>query len=287
MSGYVKLKVSRSDKALRLADFLAARLGLTKRAAKAILDERRALVNRRAVWMAKHELKAGDEVEVPRPANSSKANAPAKVEKLHIRVLLETPDYIICDKPAGMLTNAGGAKCLEERMREQTGITTLKAVHRLDRDTSGCLILAKTRQAYEGAVEIFKTHRVRKTYAAIVAGGFPYRHQTIEQPLDGRRACTNITLQRSTPGASLLRVSIETGRTNQIRRHLAQVRFPVVGDRLFGLKNARDVRLMTPSRQMLHATDIEFPNPMVSGETIKVHSPLPADFRSTLRLFGL
>ena len=80
---------------------------------------------------------------------------------------------------------------------------------------------------------------------------------------------------------------IETGRTNQIRRHLSSIRYPVLGDRTFGLKSARDPRLMAVPRQMLHAASLTLPDPMVKGAEIKAHSPLPADFRSTLKLFGM
>ena len=90
------------------------------------------------------------------------------------------------------------------------------------------------------------------------------------------------------PDASFLKVRIETGRTNQIRRHLASIRFPILGDRTFGLKTARDPRLMTVNRQMLHAAEIELPDPMRNQkEPFKAHSPLPADFRQCLRTFGI
>ena len=88
-------------------------------------------------------------------------------------------------------------------------------------------------------------------------------------------------------GACFLRVRIETGRTNQIRRHLASVRCPVVGDRVFGLKRARDPRLMQVPRQMLHASTLSLPNPLDPHAEISVHSLLPADFRAALGLFGM
>jgi 23S rRNA pseudouridine1911/1915/1917 synthase len=87
--------------------------------------------------------------------------------------------------------------------------------------------------------------------------------------------------------ASFLRVRIETGRTNQIRRHLAGVRAPILGDRVFGLKAARDPRLMRVPRQMLHASTLMLPDPLKPRDEIRVHAPLPADFRATLRLFGM
>lgn len=287
------LVVNRPDAGKPLQDFLAARLGLSRRAAKAVIDGRSVWVNRKCVWIAHHALKTGDAVELPkvvvaaarRQAGSAKTEI-APVERKHVRVLVETDDYIVADKPSGLLVN-DDPKSVEMILREQLREPNLQAVHRLDRDTTGCLLFAKTYAAYAAAVEVFKTRSVSKTYAAIVAGEFPYAHQKIDTPLDDQPAISIVTREAKGTDASFLRVRIETGRTNQIRRHLAGVRYPIVGDRTFGLKSARDPRLMTVPRQMLHATALSLPNPMKKGEEIKAHSPLPADFRSALKLFGM
>ena len=287
------LTVNRPNAGKSLQDFLAARLGLSRRAAKAVIDGRSVWVNRRCVWIAHHPLKTGDAVEIPRSvvaaarrqAGSAQA-AVAPEERRHVRVLVETPDYIVADKPAGLLAN-DDPKSVEAILRTQLKEPNLQAVHRLDRDTTGCLLFAKTFAAYQAAVEVFKTRRIAKTYAAIVVGSFPYAHQKIDAPLDDQPAVSLVTREAAGPDASFLRVRIETGRTNQIRRHLASVRHPVIGDRVFGLKNARDPRLMQVPRQMLHASTLTLPNPLDLRAEIKTHAPLPADFRATLRLFGM
>jgi len=292
------LTVGRPDSGKSLLDYLATRLGLSRRAAKAIIDGRSVWVNRRCVWIAHHALKTGDLVEVPKGINGSKGlkgfNGSKGLKgpkdsngaKSHIRVLIELKDFVVADKPAGLLSN-GGPGSVEAILREQLGEPNLQAVHRLDRDTSGCLLFARSYAAYLAAVEVFKTHRVRKEYRAIVVGKFPYVHQRIDAPLDGQPAVSHVLREVAGPDASFLKVRIDTGRTNQIRRHLASVRFPIVGDRTFGLKHARDPRLMAVPRQMLHAAALELPDPVVKGGTIKAHSPLPADFRATLKLFGM
>jgi 23S rRNA pseudouridine1911/1915/1917 synthase len=289
------LTVGRPDSGKSLLDYLATRLGLSRRAAKAIIDGRSVWVNRRCVWIAHHALKTGDLVEVPKGINGLKGFNGVKGSngvkgpnetKAHIRVLVELKDFVVADKPAGLLSN-GGAGSVEAILREQLGEPNLQAVHRLDRDTSGCLLFARSYAAYLAAVEVFKTHRVRKEYRAIVVGKFPYVHQRIDAPLDGQPAVSHVLREVAGPDASFLKVRIDTGRTNQIRRHLASVRFPIVGDRTFGLKHARDPRLMAVPRQMLHAAALELPDPVVKGGTIKAHSPLPADFRATLKLFGM
>ena len=292
-----RLLVGKPENGKTLQDFLAARVGLSRRAAKAIIDGRSVWVNRKCVWIAHHALHTGDTVEVPRAVVSAAKRqpgsdrskkggdgsplaqglSPARPQGLsparHIRVLVETPDYVVADKPSGVLS-CGDPKSVEMLLRLQMHIPTLEAVHRLDRDTTGCLLLAKT-------------HKVSKVYHAIVAGPFKFAHRIVDTPLDGQPALSRIAREAMSADASFLRVSIETGRTNQIRRHLSSIRFPIIGDRVFGLKNARDPRLMRVPRQMLHASTLTLPNPLAPREKISVHSPLPADFRQTLRLFGM
>lgn len=264
---------------LSLQDFIAAKLKLSRRGAKEIIDARRVWVNRKCVWMARYQLKCGDSVEM----SSALAKTPVK---FHARVLWSNDDYLVCDKPAGLLS-CEDPKSVEALLRVQENIPTLKAVHRLDRDTTGCLLFAKNHAAFLAAVEMFKTHKVEKTYHAISAGKFTHPHLIIDAPLDNQPARTRVTREAAGDDASFLRLRIDTGRTNQIRRHLSSVRSPIVGDRVFGLKSARDPRLMHVPRQMLHASTLSLPDPMSPHSKINVHSPLPADFRAALKLFGM
>ena len=298
-AGIASFTVQKADPKF-LQDFLALKFALTRRSAKAVIDGRSVWVNRRCVWIARYAIKTGDVVEVPqgvaraaqrqaKPGPDGRRPAPdgrQEPARRHIRVLWQDENYLVCDKPSGVVS-CGDPKSAESLLREQEGVPTLEAVHRLDRDTTGCLLFAKNHAALEAAIETFKTHRVSKVYHAIVAGRFPYAHQTINAPLDGQDARTDVAREAVSADATFLRLRIETGRTNQIRRHLASVRFPVVGDRVFGLKNARDPRLMQVPRQMLHASTLTLEDPMSRKGQIRAHSPLPADFRSALRLFGM
>ena len=295
-----RLIVGKPENGRTLQDLIVARCVLSRRAAKAIIDGRNVWVNRKCVWMAHHGLHTGDVVEVPRAVVSAAKRQPGSDRSAsarqgqddrqparHIRVLVDTPDYVVADKPSGVLS-CGDPKSVEMLLRLQLRIPTLEAVHRLDRDTTGCLLLAKTHTAFMAAVEVFKTHSVKKVYYAIVAGRFPHAHETVNAPLDGKPAVSHITREAAAADASFLKVRIETGRTNQIRRHLSSIRFPIVGDRTFGLKKARDPRLMAVPRQMLHAAGLEVPDPMRSvKDSIRAHSPLPADFRQCLKTFGM
>ena len=300
-AGIASLAVNKADPKI-LQDFLALKYALSRRTAKAMIDGRSVWVNRTCVWIARFALKTGDVVEVPaavvkgavrqsaqttagsRAANrDSRAATPAR---RHIRVLWQDAHYLVCDKPAGVLS-CDDPKSAESILREQEKAPTLEAVHRLDRDTTGCLLFAKNHAALAAAINVFKTHGVTKIYHAVAAGPLKLARLVIDAPLDGDKAVSRVTREAASADASFLRVRIETGRTNQIRRHLASVRHPIVGDRVFGLKNARDPRLMKVARQMLHASTLELPHPLVPKAAIKVHAPLPADFRATLKLFGM
>ena len=299
-AGITSLAVNKPDPKV-LQDFLSLKFALSRRTAKAMIDGRSVWVNRKCVWIARFALKTGDVVEVPEQVvkgamrqsapNDSSSPAPGRASarapvRRHVRVLWQDESYLVCDKPTGLLS-CDDPKSVEAILREQEKIPTLEAVHRLDRDTTGCLMFAKNHAALAAAVELFKTHKVSKVYHAVVAGSFKFAHQLVDTPLDGQAAVSKVTREAAGADASFLRVRIETGRTNQIRRHLASIRYPIVGDRVFGLKNARDPRLIRVPRQMLHASTLTLPNPLDLHAEIKVHSPLPADFRACLKLFGM
>ena len=293
-AGITSFAVGR-DEPKALQDFLCAKFPVSRRTSKAVIDGRNVWVNGKCIWIARFALKTGDKVSLPsavvkgalRQSGAGAADGRvATPQKRHVRVLWADDNYLVCDKPAGLL--ACGADASAERiLREQENLPNLVAVHRLDRDTTGCLMFAKNHAAYLAAVEVFKTRNVKKVYHAIAVGKLEYAHMTVNAELDGKDALTRIARETACDDASFLRIRIETGRTNQIRRHLASIRHPVVGDRVFGLKSARDVRLMRVPRQMLHASGLSMPNPLDPHREINVHSPLPADFRATLRLFGL
>ena len=301
-AGISALTVGKPDPKV-LQDFLALKFALSRRTAKAMIDGRSVWVNRKCVWIARFALRTGDLVEIPSQvvkgavkqsnrascsvlrADGGDARHEARGTR-HVRVIWQNDNYLICDKPAG-LVSCDDPKSVETILREQEKVPTLEAVHRLDRDTTGCLLFAKNHAALVAAVEVFKTHKVSKVYHAISAGSFKFAHQIVDTPLDGQPAVSKVTREAVSADASFLRIRIETGRTNQIRRHLASIRYPIIGDRVFGLKNVRDPRLMQVPRQMLHASTLSLPDPENPHVQINVHSPLPADFREALRLFDM
>jgi 23S rRNA pseudouridine1911/1915/1917 synthase len=277
--------VTRDEEGISLQDFLSARLKTTKRAAKAMIDARVVWVNRKVVWIARHTLKPGDKVAFVVQHSTGARQNKTLDKRPHIRVLWQDDWYLAVDKPAGVLTQ--GKDSAEDILRVQEHNPDIQAVHRLDRETSGIILFAKNAEALEAAIAMFKTRRVIKYYAAIAMGGVERLNSTLTETLDGERAVTHMKRMKSNAEASFLSLRIETGRTHQIRRHLAGIRHPIIGDRQYGMKHSDDPRIQSVTRQMLHSTELELPHPMIMGTHIKAHAPLPADFRAALKLFGL
>ena len=273
----IRITVRPDESRTSLLDFLALRLHISKKRAKNLLNARNVFVNRKRVWMARHSLTQNDTVEIPETSDFTTATGP-------FTILFEDDDYLVVNKKPGILSN--GIDSIETRLRVQTGMPSLVIAHRLDKDTSGCLLLAKNTAAYEYAVSLFRRHRVTKTYHVITAGRVQSKTQTIMTPLEGRRAVTRVITLDSNRDASHLLVRIETGRTHQIRKHLAIAHHPVMGDRYYGTRFKARRKSMTVGRQMLHASKLEFKH-QATGRKILGKAPLPHDFRKCLQLYRL
>jgi len=269
--------VAKQEIGSTLIDFLAFKLRISKKAAKVIINSRSVFVNEKRVWMAKHNLKVRDVVEIAHSAS----NAPTPK---HIKHIYEDNHIIIADKKPSMVSN--GPDSLESFLRVQTYNPNLEAVHRLDKDTSGCLIFAKSHEDFEQMVEVFRNNGITKVYHAIVWGKITKKEFTIDQHLDEKKAVTKVRVLDSNDSATHIQIRIDTGRTHQIRKHLNLMGHDLVGDRYYGNKSRFDPRLLKVGRQMLHASGIEFINPFL-GKSTRGKAPLPSDFRSTLRLFNL
>jgi 23S rRNA pseudouridine1911/1915/1917 synthase len=164
-------------------------------------------------------------------------------------------------------------------------------VHRLDRDTSGLLVVARSQEAHRGLQAALASRKIEREYLALVEGRPPARSGTIEAPIgrdprvrtrmavggaSAREARTHFTLEQALSDTSLLRLRLETGRTHQIRVHLQAIGHPVAGDPEYGTPG-----LLGLERQFLHATRLAFEHP-ITGERVEVHSPLPEDLEQAL-----
>jgi 23S rRNA pseudouridine1911/1915/1917 synthase len=259
-----------------LQDFLAGRLALSRNRAKQMLDARNVFVNGRRVWMARHVLRRGDVVETVIGQLDERRVAPA--------ILYQDEHVLVVNKPPGRL--AAGADSLEEELRGLLGLPSLAAAHRLDRDTSGCFLLAKSRAALDAVVGVFQDQRVLKVYHALALGHMPRGEQTITKAIENQKAVTHLRVLDSNRIATHLAVKIETGRTHQIRKHLLTIGHPVLGERAYGTNAPVPPEARSVARQMLHARRLEFQSPL-SSVRIRCEAPLPADFMACLRRLGL
>lgn len=310
-----ELTVTEDEDGCRLDIFLARQYAgqWSRSLFKRMIRESRVLVNGRAIKPG-HEVRRGDAVTVRFPGKeieSSLTPLPMKLE-----VLFEDEDILVVNKAPGVVVHPGAgheeatlvhgllAHC--SRLASQGSPQRPGIVHRLDKDTSGALVVAKTESAYLDLIEQFKEHRVRKEYLALVYGRLPTSSGEIRTLMDrhaedrkkmavvqgrGREAVSRWQLERDWKEISLLRVDIETGRTHQIRVHLSHLQHPVVGDSTYGggARRARSVRskslqdlLVKVERQMLHARRLSFRHPGTSVE-LSIEAPLPADFSDLLR----
>ena len=286
-SGY-RVEVPSDAAGLRLDRFLVGLPGVGSRAAaERLLAEGAVLVDGAAARKSAR-LSGGEVVELPEVEEAG----PLEPEDVGLRIAYEDEHLLVVDKPAGVVVHPSpghgtgtlvhgvlehGAAGGEE---ERPGI-----VHRLDRDTSGLLVVARSPEAHARLKGLVQEHQLEREYLALVRGRPRSRAGRIEAPIGrDRRDPTRQSLETDRPRAAvthfelveligdhaLLRVRLETGRTHQIRVHLAAVGLPVVGDSVYG---APDPGL---GRQFLHATRLGFTHPFTS-ERVEVESPLPAD----------
>lgn len=260
-----------------LLEVLASRLKCSKKQAKALLNGKQVLVNDKRIWMARHAVSTRDKIEIIH----SEAGTTKKIE-----VLKKAGDILVVNKPAGLVTN-DSAKSLEVRLQRELRNPEICAVHRLDRETSGCVIFAKNAEAKASMIPVFKEQKVVKIYRAIVNGRVSDKLETITRDIDGESATTMVNVLDRTKLASYLELRIKTGRTHQIRKHLAMVRHPVLGDKGYaGSKGLADI-LRTLPRQMLHAYKLMLPLPEDSTTMLRVTAPVPIDFKETLKALKL
>lgn len=288
-----ELEVDAAAAGTRLDVFLAEHAG-SRAAAQKLIDAGRVTVDGR-VQLKRHALTAGARIAV---AFEAPAAATAAVPAAPYAVAYRDDDVLVIDKPAGVVVHPGNAR---------TGGTLVQAlgdlaaggddperpgiVHRLDRDTSGLLVVARNERAHAGLKRQIASREVLREYLALVEGRPAARAGTIDAPLgrdrrvrtrmstdsdDPREAVTHFEIERGLPDCTLLRVRLQTGRTHQIRAHLLAIGHRVLGDPEYGVPEALGLQ-----RQFLHAARLAFDHP-VSGERIDISSPLPADLAGAL-----
>ena len=304
-----RLVVDEAGEGQRLDNFLIRLLkGVPKTHVYRVIRSGEVRVNKGRAG-ADTRLALGDEVRVPPVrVSASSADKPANAAVAPARefpILFEDEQLLALDKPAGVAVHGGSGVSfgvIEQMRRARPQAKFLELVHRIDRETSGILLLAKRRSALVALQEQFRSRDIGKTYAALVCGAWPASLKVIDVALhktldargerhvlavpnehpDGRRAISLVRIVSAFDAFTLLDVTIKTGRTHQIRVHLAQAGQPIVGDPKYGdfalnKQWARGEGLagLRFDRMFLHARLLAFDHP-ASGERITLQAPLPA-----------
>ncbi len=297
-----QLIVEKAETGMRLDQWLVKRKVFTSRqAAKGALDAGLVRVGGRRVVIAKWELKSGDAIAVSHGAISNRAREKIAGER-KLEVLYEDADLICINKPAGVavvstshsasLTVVDMVRAYLRRKYPGARGTYLKALHRLDVETSGAVVLAKSKNGEQISAQ-FKLHSIDRRYLALVAGAVENEAGTISLSVmkgdfghgkkvapaakgEGKRAVTHYQVEERYTDATLLKLRVETGRTHQIRVHCASIGHPLLGDKLYGPETSLKV-----PRLALHAEFLKFYLPG-AGKKVECHAPLPADMRKII-----
>jgi 23S rRNA pseudouridine955/2504/2580 synthase len=237
-----------------------------------------------------YRLKLGDRVRVP-PVRTA-APKPAVLQPLPLPVVHEDASLLVIDKPPGVAVHGGSGVSygvIESLRAERPQAKVLELAHRLDRDTSGLLIIAKKRSALVELHRMLREGEVEKIYLAVVAGAYRgpkeiraalHKYVTgagerrVAVREGGVSAATRIEVLRESPGFSVLEVRLLTGRTHQIRVHLAHVGHPVLGDQKYGGDAKKAAK-----RLLLHASRLSFRHP-ATGEHMRLEAPLPPELKA-------
>src|SRR4051794_6968442 len=290
----MRLRAGPEDAGARLDAFLAGPLGSRARAQR-LIDDGAVRVDG-AVVPKRHRLGAGETVTVdvppdPEPVPEA-APAPAP-----FAVRYEAADLLVVDKPAGVVVHPARGHRSGTLAQALAGVAAggeegrAGIVHRLDRDTSGLLVVARSPAAHRTLKAALQARAMTREYLALVEGRPPARTGTIDAPIgrdrrhrtrmstdtdDPREAVTHFEVEDALPRTTLLRVRLETGRTHQIRAHLQAIGHPVAGDPEYGTPGRLGLE-----RQFLHAARLRFAQPK-TGADVDVESPLPGDLRAAL-----
>ncbi len=285
----------------RLDVLVASHLELSRNQAATLIANGRVTIDGRRE-KASYRPRAGERIAVSVPAPLSRA---VLAEAIPLNVSYEDDDVLVVDKPAGMVVHPApgnwsgtlvnalkgrGASLAEGNDEGREGI-----VHRLDKETSGLLLVAKTDRAHRVLGAELQARRIVRRYAALAWGHVTEDRITVDKPIardprdrkrmaivsTGRPARTDFTRLARFDSADLLRAHLYTGRTHQIRVHLAAIGHPVVGDDTYGGGGGRRLVQLPPRRHFLHAAWLQFRHP-VSGKEIDIRSPLPEDLRRAL-----
>lgn len=292
-------KITKQDNIGKRLDTIVSSLdiNISRSMAQKLIKDKRIMINNKEAKES-YRVKLKDEITilVDEPKKTK-----LKPESIPLDIIYEDKDIIVVNKAKGMVVHPGNGN------KEGTLVNAIMAyakdlsgiggelrpgiVHRIDKDTSGLIIIAKNDEAHKNLSEQIKNHQITKIYTALVRGNIAEDDATIDMPIgrdkndrkkmsvtkDGKEAVTHFKVLKRYGEYTLLRVKIDTGRTHQIRVHMAKIGHPVVGDEVYSNgKNEFNVH-----GQMLHSTYLKFKHP-ITGKELELEAPLPKYFQDVL-----
>ena len=293
----------KEDTSTRLDIFLSEKGDITRSNAQKLLEDGCVTVNGK-VETKKYKIKDKDEVQVNLPEPRVVDAVP---QDIPLDVVYEDDDIIVVNKPQGMVVHPAAGNpdgTLVNALMFHTkgnlsainGVIRPGIVHRIDKDTSGILVVAKNDKAHLSLSEQIKDHSMTREYYCLIVGGVKEDEFTVDKPIgrdpkdrkkmlagvrDGREAVTHFYVEKRYQGYTLLKCVLETGRTHQIRAHLKSVGKAIVGDPVYGLKKDTLAQKNNINGQLLHAKKLGFIHP-TSGKYVEYNSELPDNFMCIL-----
>ena len=288
-----------SDEQKRIDAYISENTEYSRTAVQRLIEEEKITVNGKKE-KASYKVQNGDKIEIEEePAKEIEL----KAQDIPVEILYEDDDIIVVNKPKGMvvhpangnpdgtLVNAVMAIC-KDSLSGIGGEIRPGIVHRLDKNTSGAIIIAKNDKAHINLSEQLKNHEIKKTYIALVRGIVKENNATINMPIgrskkdrkkmdvdkNGKEAITHFKVLKRYKDCTLLEINIETGRTHQIRVHLSHIGYPIIGDEVYSNgKNKWNIE-----GQCLHAKSLDFKHP-ITGKNMHIEAPIPEYFENIIK----
>lgn len=275
----------------RIDKYLSENTEYSRSTIQKMIDNGNITVNSKPT-KASYKLELNDIITID---NNFKEETDILPENIKLDIVYEDDDLMIINKPSGLVVHPGAGNYdntlvngLLNYTNNLSSVDDVRPgiVHRLDKDTSGLMVVAKNNKCHELLSEMFKNHEVKRTYYALVCGVVPYNKGTVDVPLkkdetkfdrvcaseDGKKAITHFTVLKRYNDYTLLSLNLETGRTHQIRVHMAYMGYPVYNDPVYNNRKA------TEFGQFLHSKEIDFIHP-ISGERLHFECELPKEFK--------
>ncbi|MBQ6841041.1 MAG: RluA family pseudouridine synthase [Bacilli bacterium] len=288
----MKIVVNEND-GIRLDKYLASTTEYSRELISKMITGGFVLVNE-DVKKNSYKVKLNDEIDID---ESYKIDTDIVPTPMDLNIVYEDEHIMIINKPSGLVVHPGsgnytgtlvnGLMHYTNNLSDINGSARVGIVHRIDKDTSGLMMVAKTNEAHQILAEYFKNHDVKRTYVALLCGNLPYESATIDAPIkrdsanfnkmgvfkDGKDAITHLRVIKRFKDYTLVELNLETGRTHQIRVHMNYIGYPIHNDPVYNKKEA------TEFGQFLHSKSIDFVHP-ITKEKMHFECDLPEEFKS-------